>query len=250
MSDVAAVEGQPSGPGLSQVERVVDTFVAPSKTFKDILRSASWWMPFVLLVLVTLGTTVVVEKQVGWDRVAENQIRQNPKQEEALASLPPDQRASRMRITANVWRYLSYGSFAFILFFVSIFALIYWASFNFGLGAKTTFSQMFAVCMYASLPRLLIGLLSILTLLFGNNADAYDARNPVGTNLAYYMSDSGAALKAALSFFDVIGLWQLALLVIGTAIVAKVSTGKAAAVIVGWWVLGLLASVAIAAATS
>jgi hypothetical protein len=250
MSDIAAVEGQSAGPGLSQVERVVDTFVAPTKTFTDILRDSSWWLPFLLLVLVTLGTTVVVEKQVGWGRVAENQLHQNPKQEEAMASLPPDQRASRMQVTANVWRYLSYGSFAFILVFVAIFALIYWASFNFGLGAKTTFGQMFAVCMYASLPRLLIGLLSIVTLLFGNSADSYDARNPVGTNLAYYMPDSGPALKAALSFFDVIGLWQLVLLVIGTAIIAKVSTGKAAAVVVGWWVLGLLVSVGIAAATS
>ena len=250
MSDAVAVAGQPSGPGLSQVERVVDTFVAPTKTFKDILRSTSWWLPFLLLVLVTLGTTVVVEKQVGWGRVAENQLHQNPKQEEAMANLTPEQRASRMQVTANVWRYLSYCSFAFILVFVAIFALIYWASFNFGLGAKTTFGQMFAVCMYASLPRLLIGLLSIVMLLFGNSADSYDARNPVGTNLAYFLPDSGPALKAALGFFDVIGLWQLALLVIGTAIVAKVSTGKAAAVVVGWWVIGLLVSVGIAAATS
>jgi Yip1 domain len=250
MSDVAAVEGQASAPGLSQTERVVDTFIAPTKTFKDILRSTSWWLPFVLLVVVSLGTSAVVEKQVGWGRVAENQIHQNPKQEEAMANLTPEQRASRMQLTAKVWRYLSYGSFAFILFFVALFSVIYWASFNFGLGAKTTFGQMFAMYMYASLPRLLTGLLTILTLLFGNNADSYDGRNPVGTNLAYYMPDAGPTLKAALSFFDVIGLWQLVLLVIGTAIVAKVSTGKAAAVVVGWWLLGLLVSVGLAAVTS
>jgi Yip1-like protein len=250
MSDAVTVEGQSSGPGLSQVERVVDTFVAPSKTFKDILRSTAWWLPFLLMVLVALGTSAVVQKQVGWERVAENQIHQNPKQEEAMASLTPEQRASRMQVTASIYRYTNFGSFAFILIFVAIFALIYWASFNFGLGAKTTFGQMFALCMYASLPRLLTGLLTILTLMFGNSADSYDMRNPVGTNLAYFMPDSGPALKAALSFFDVIGLWQLVLLIIGTAIIAKVSRGKAAAVVVGWWVLGMLVSVGIAAATS
>jgi hypothetical protein len=250
MSDAIAVDGQSSGAGLSQVERVVDTFIAPSKTFKDILRSTSWWLPFLLLVLVTLGSTVVVEKQVGWERVSENQIHQNPKAEERMATLTPEQRASQLHLSANITRYVSYCSFLLILVFVAIFALIYWASFNFGLGAKTTFGQMFAVCIYAGLPRLLAGLLSILTLLFGNNADSYDIKNPVGTNLAYFMPDSGPALKAALSFFDVIGLWNLVLLVIGTAIVAKVSTGKAAAVVVGWWVLGLIISVGIAAATS
>jgi hypothetical protein len=250
MSDVVAVDGQHTEQGLSQVERVVDTFIAPRKTFTDILRSTSWWLPFLLLVLVTLGSTLTIEKQVGWERVAENQVHQNPKQEEAVANLTPEQRAGRMQVAAKIWRYLSYGSFAIILLFVAIFSLIYWASFNFGLGARTTFGQMFAVSMYASLPRLLIGVLSILTLLFGNDAESFDAKNPVGTNLAYYLPDSGPALKAALSFFDVIGLWQLVLLVIGTAIVAKVSAGRAAAVVVGWWLLGLLVSVAIAAASS
>ncbi|MGD0443219.1 MAG: YIP1 family protein [Edaphobacter sp.] len=248
MSDVAA--GQASGQGLSQVERVVDTFIAPSKTFKDILRSTSWWLPFLLMLLVTLASTAVVEKQVGWERVSENQIHQSPKAEERMASLTPEQRASQLRLSANITRDVSYGSFLLILVFVAIFALIYWASFNFGLGAKTTFGQMFAVCMYAGLPRLLTGLLSILTLMFGNSADTYDIKNPVGTNLAYFLPDSGPALKAALSFFDVIGLWNLVLLVIGTAIVAKVSTGKAAAVVVGWWLLGLLIVVGFTAATS
>ena len=37
--------------GLSQLERVVNTFVAPTATFKDILRSTSWWLPFVLTVV-------------------------------------------------------------------------------------------------------------------------------------------------------------------------------------------------------
>lgn len=244
MSEEVVVSG-----GLSQVERVVDTFIAPSKTFTDILRSTSWWLPFLLLVVTSLVTTVVVEKQVGWERVAENQIHQNAKQEARMADLTDAQRAQQMRVTGVVYRYISYGSFVFILVFVSMFALIYWASFNFGLGARTTFGQMFAVCMYASLPRLLTMLLSIVTLLFGGSAEGYDMRNPVGTNLAYFMPDAGPAVKTALSFFDVIGLWQLALLVIGMAIVAKVPRAKSAAVVIGWWLIGLIVSVGIAVVT-
>jgi len=246
MSD-AVVE---QGAGLSEVERVVDVFVAPSKTFTDILRKATWWLPFVLMVLVTLGTAVVVDKQVGFERVAENQVHQNAKQEESLNSLTPEQRAQRLHGMGIGYRYSSYAGFVFVLIFVAIGALLYWASFNFGLGAQTTYGQMFAVWMYAGMPRILTGLLTILTLMFGGNADAYDMRNPVGTNLAYYMPDAAPWLKAFLSFFDVIGLWCLVLLIIGTAIVAKVPRGKAAMVVVGWWVFGLLVSVGIAVATS
>lgn len=249
MADGVIADGQQKA-GLSQFERVVDTFVAPTKTFMDILRDSSWWLPFLLMVIVTLGTTVVVDKEVGFERVAENQVRQNPKQDERMSSLPAEQRAAQMHGMGVGYRYTSYGSFLFILLFVAIGAGLYWATFNFGLGAQTTFGQMFAVWMYASLPKLLTGLLTIVTLLFGGSAESYDMRNPVGTNPAYYMPDAGPALKAALSFFDVISFWQLALLVLGTAIVAKVSKGKAAAVVLGWWVIGLLVSVGIAVATS
>ena len=42
-------------PPLSQVERVVDTFIAPRKTFTDIRRSTSWWVPWVLISIVGLA---------------------------------------------------------------------------------------------------------------------------------------------------------------------------------------------------
>lgn len=40
MNDEVVVADGPRG--LGEMERVVDTFVAPTATFKDILRSASW----------------------------------------------------------------------------------------------------------------------------------------------------------------------------------------------------------------
>ena len=245
---VAADGGETAG--LSQVERVVDTFIAPSKTFTDIRRNTSWWLPFVLMVIVTLAVTFVIDRQVGFERVVENQIHASPKQEDAMNSLTPEQKAGRMKGMITGYRYTSYASPIFILVFTAIGALGLWATFNFGLGAQTTYGQMFCLWMFASLPRLLSGLLTIITLYFGGNAESFDLKNPVGTNPGYYMPDAAPWLKAALGFFDVIGLWVLFLLVIGTAIVAKVSKGKAAAAVVGWWVLILVISVAITAATS
>ena len=78
MSDVVAVDAQSGQPGLSQVERVVDTFVAPSKTFTDILRDTSWWLPFLLAVVVSIGVTYTIDRQVGFGRVVENVILDSP----------------------------------------------------------------------------------------------------------------------------------------------------------------------------
>ena len=236
--------------GLSEGERVLDAFVAPSKTFTDILRSASWWLPFVLMTIVSVATAFVVDRQVGFQRVAENQIHQSPAQSDRLDTLPAEQKAAQLNGMSKGYRYSTYGSFVLILVFVALFALVYWASFNFGLGARTTYGQMFAVWMYASLPKLFVGLLTIVTLLAGASAEGYNLQNPVGTNPAYYLPDAAPWLRSALSFVDVFSLWQLALLVVGTAIVAKVSRSKAATVVVGWWLLGLIVSAGLAAAFS
>ncbi|HUZ97600.1 MAG TPA: YIP1 family protein, partial [Edaphobacter sp.] len=158
MSDgVVVAEGQASGPGLSQVERVVDTFVAPSKTFTDILRSRSWWLPFLLIVVISWGVTLAVTSQVGWERVVENQIQASPKQQDALASLTPEQRTTRVHAMSVGYKYTSYGFPVLILIFSAVAALGLWATFNFGLGAQTTFGEMFCLWMYCSLPKLLIG---------------------------------------------------------------------------------------------
>ncbi len=253
MNDVISVQEiqeHPPEAGLTQVQRVADTFLAPSRTFADILRSTSWWLPFVLAVLVSLGVTFAIDRQVGFDRVVENTIHASPKQEEQLASLTPEQRTTRIKGMAAGYRYTSYASPVFILVFSAIGALVLWASFNFGLGARTTFGQMFCLWMYCSLPRLLSGLLTILTVVFGGNPESFDLKNPVGTNLGYYLPDAAPWLKTALGFFDIIGIWSLVLLVLGTAIVAKVSRGKAAAVVVGWWVLILIISIATTTAFS
>ena len=235
---------------LTEVQRVANIFVAPSKTFADILRSPIWWLPFLLLVLVTSAVTFTIDHKVGFTRVAENQIHASPRQEEALNQLPPEQRSDRMRVTATVTRYVSYASPVFILIFTAVGALVLWGSFNFALGAQATYPQMFAVWIYASLPRLLSGLLTIITLSFGGSPESFNLKDPVGTNVGYYLPDVAPWLKTALGFLDVIGLWNTALLVIGTAIVARVKLGSAAAVVLGWWFLMLILAVGAAAAFS
>jgi len=239
-----------SAPALSQVERVVDTFVAPSKTFKDILRSTSWWLPFVLMVVTSLLSAFVVQKQVGFDRVNENQIHASPKTEDQLNQLPPDQKQQRLALGAKITGVITYAIPVILLLGTAIYALILWGCFNFLLGAKTTFWQTFAVSFYAALPYLVLTVLLIATLYFGGNAEAYDYKNPVGTNPAYFMPDAAPWLKAILGEFDVIKLWTLALEVLGMAIIAKKTIAQSALVVVGLWAIRVILTVGGAAAFS
>jgi hypothetical protein len=236
--------------GLSEVERVLDVFVAPAATFTDILRSASWWLPFVLILIVSTLSTYSIDRHVGFSRVAENTVQASPKQAEQMSELAPADRAQQMEKRAIGTRYFSYAFPLLLLIFLAIYAAIMLGIFNFGLGAKMTYGQSMAVTIYASLPYLLISVLTILTVTFGNNAETFNIQNPVGTNPAYFLSDAAPWVKTLLTQFDLVRLWSLALTVVGFKIVAKKSTGQAAAVVVGWWLLVLLVSVAATAAFS
>jgi len=246
MQDAAAV---PEGQSLSQAERFVDTFVAPSKTFTDILRSTSWWLPFVFILLVGFVFNVAVDKKVGFDAIAQQQISANKFAAERIDALPPDQKAIQLHAAAARTRVTSYGSGLIILLFGAVISLLWWASLNFGLGAKTTYSQIFAVWIYAGLPKAFIYLLSTVLLFAGIGLDNFDMQNPLGSNPGYYM-DGVSGLKIALGFFDVFGLWALVLAVMGCAIVARKTTSQAAIVVCGWWVIGMLLLAGVTAAFS
>lgn len=234
--------------GLSQVERVVDTFIAPSKTFTDILRSANWLLPFIIMVVIATASAFAVDRTVGFPAVAEQAIARNSMASDRINGLPADQRAKVMQQQTTITKYSTYCSFIFILIIVAIHALLLWATFNFGLGAKTTYGQVFATVMFAGLPKALIWVLSIVLLFSGVGLDNFDVQNPVGTNIGYYMSSP--ALKMAGGFFDIFGLWGLALLVLGMSIISKKTIGQAAAVVIGWWLVGLLLLTGITAMTS
>jgi hypothetical protein len=236
------------GAGLSQIARVVDTFVAPSKTFADILRSSNWLLPFIIMVVIGMGSAFAIDRTVGFTAVAEQQMTKSSMQADRMASLTADQRANAIAMSAKFTRISTYCTFVFILIFVALHALALWATFNFGLGAKTSYGQVFAVCMFAGLPKALTWVLSIVLLFSGVGLDSFDVQNPVGTNIGYYLSSP--ALKMAGSFFDVFGIWSLVLLVIGMAIISKKTIGQAAAVVVGWWLLGLLLLTGVTAMTS
>jgi len=229
--------------GLSQMERVVNTFVAPTATFKDILRSTSWWLPFVLLVVSSLATAFVVDRKVGFDQVFDNQMRMSQKAQDRMADLAPAQKAQAVKVQVEVTKYFSYGSFAMVAIFLAIYSLILWASFNVGLGASTKYGQVFAVSMYASLPYLLTVLLTILALTLGGNAEGYDYKNPVGTNLGYYLPDAAPWLRALLSSFDVVKLWSVVLQVIGMAIIAKKKIAQSAIIVGIFWLIGVAMTV-------
>jgi hypothetical protein len=247
MSDIAV--GAEASKPLSQWERVLDTFIAPSKTFTDILRDTSWWLPWLLGVLFTLSFGVAIQQKIGWDKTYNNILLQSSQSQlDRLSQLPPDQQARQKAIGASFVKYIFWSTPLLGLLFAAIAASVLLATMNFGMGGHATFPQMFAVWMYATLPFLIQGILSMVTIFAGLDPDSFNLKNPVGTNLGYFLPlDSPKWLMAFGTAIDVLTLWVLILLTIGCAKVARIKTSTAAIAVWGWWILITLVKIGSAA---
>jgi hypothetical protein len=243
MSD--AVTNAEAAKPLSQVERVVDTFIAPTKTFQDILRDPSWWMPWLLGVVLTLGFGLAVQQKIGWDKTYNNILLQSPQsQQDRLAQLPPAEQARQKAIGASFVKYIFWTTPILGLLFAAIAILVLTGTLNFVLGGHAKFGQMFAVWMYAALPFTIQAVLVIVTIYAGLDADAFNLKNPVGTNIGYFLpQDSPKWLLAFGTAMDILTIWVLILLTIGSAIVAKMKRSTAAVAVFGWWILITLVKV-------
>jgi fumarate reductase subunit D len=234
--------------GLSEPERLINTFVAPSKTFKDIRTNSSWWVPWVLLSIFSLLFSYAVTTKIGWDQVVQNEIAKNPKAMERIDKMPPDQRENMLKMQASVSKYIGYGTPVVILVILVVVAAVLMATFNFGMGAKVEFGQSMAIVAYSYLPNIVSTLLAVVAMFAGADPEGFNIRNPVATNPGYFLSPTGNKfIYGVASMFDVIAIWMIILLGVGFAANSKVKRGTAIAVVAGLYVVIKLVGTALGA---
>src|SRR5579863_2602776 len=169
----------PAPEGLSQGARIIDTFIAPSKTFTDLRRSASWWAPFLLMVVISTVFVYTAGQKIGFRKIMENQMQAQPKQQEALEKLPADQREQRMEAGAKFTQIISYVFPVITLIIWLIIATALFATFKFAAGADVSFKVSLAIVVYAALPLMLKTLLSLVSVVAGMSPDSFSFQNPV-----------------------------------------------------------------------
>lgn len=229
----------PVAPPISEGTRIINTFIAPSKTFTDLRRNAKWWGPWLLISIFSIAFIFTMGKQIGFEQVSKNQIERSAKQAEQFDKLPPDQQANRLQVSAKIFRIFTYGSPVLILFFTLISTTALWATFKVGVAADTTFGQAYAISMYAGLPGIIGAILGIVSLFAGVNPEGFDINNPVGTNLAYFLDPdtTGKFIRGMASSLDVLIIWSIILTGIGYASTSKVKRSTAIMIVAGWYLV-------------
>jgi len=233
---------------LSEGARIIDTFIAPSKTFTDIRRNASWWGPWLLISIFSLIFIYAMSKQVGFEQISKNQIEHSSRADQ-FDKLPADQQARQLQVSSKVIAAFAYGSPAMILFYFLVETLVLWATFKIAAGAETSFKAAYAIVMYGALPGIIGGLLGTISLFAGVSPEGFDINNPVGTNLGYYLDPetTGKFVRGMASSLDVLSIWTIVLIGIGFASTSKVKRSTAIIIVAVWFLVYKLASSALGA---
>lgn len=233
---------------LSQGARIINTFIAPSKTFTDIRRNASWWAPFLLTTIISCGLVYVAGQKIGFAKIVENQMQSQPKAEARYEKLTPEQREQQIKWT-GISYYVIIPVFTLIIWLVV--AALQFATFRFGTNADISYSRSLAVVAYGGLPLVIKALLAIVSVLAGASADGFSMQNPVATNPGYFLNPAdGVFLYGLASALDVFMIWTLVLTAIGFSYAGKIKTTTAYVVVFVWWALLTVAGAGIGAAFS
>ena len=102
----------PESAPLSEGARLLDTFIAPSKTFTDLRRNASGWAwlaPFLLIAVVWVAFVYTVDQKIGFRKITEDQIQIIPKVADQFEKMPPETREQNLAARTKGARYFAYG---------------------------------------------------------------------------------------------------------------------------------------------
>jgi len=214
---------QPSQPGLSEPQRIIDTFIAPRKTFEDLKRNSSWWVPFVLSAVFSLLFGVVAVQKIDLVRFTRQQIEQSKLAQRQMEQLSPEQKEQAIQGRAAFTKAVFFISPAFSFVGGLIVAGILMAIFNFGFAAEVPYKRALAIVFYSFLPRILYVVLLSVSLLVSSDPDTIDiAGNPMPTSLGFLMDPQGNKfIYSLMTNLDLFAIWPLVLLGLGFAVASS-----------------------------
>jgi hypothetical protein len=250
MSDLEVQPVAEAAAGLTQWQRVSNTFTAPSKTFEDIKRgNKSWWLPLIVMALAGYLLFAAVSQKIGLQTVIDNQVRLDPKSQERMAQSSPEQRAAGNKIAMSITEGVFIAGPLIGLLGAAVLSGVMLGTINFIFGGRAKYSSVFAMYYYAYLPSIVKVLLGIVVIYAGIAPESFNIKNFAPTNLGAFLdpAETNKALYTLATSIDAVTIWTLILVSIGIATVAGVKRSSGYIAVFGWWVIVVLVSVGFAA---
>lgn len=230
---------------MESLNRLVAVLWAPTETFRKISERPTWAAALIVLLLIGGGVTWLGYQHVDVD-AQRTLVRDQIERRSGLRGEELDQQVDRMmEFNSKIVPFIPVIGVVFSIGFYALVAVLFLVALRLA-GGEIGYVQSFATTLHALVPLAVAALVTIPVILSQGTIDP--ERLQSGTLLASNLSflapdDAPKALVALLSSFDLFTVWAVILCTIGYSVVAKVSKGVAAAVVVGLWAVGIAVKV-------
>ncbi len=198
---------------LSEAGRLSGACFSPAAAFPDIARNGRWFIPVLILILISSFSVQLMISHVGVEQMLQNVMNSN----ERVQQLSAEQKAAAMdqqrKFMPIMMRTMPVIGVLLGLLVVAG-ALLF--TFRLLLDAEMTYKQVLNITCYASLPPSLVGTLTFVAFLFMKAPEDFDPQSASGLNAASFIPHGSAAwLKSLAGSLDIFTLWTIALMAIG-----------------------------------
>jgi hypothetical protein len=230
---IPEVQGEPK---LSFWAKLGLIFTSPSRVFKYLSQYPTWLAPTLLMLLVALVSGYFV-RDLGMQAQKERIMRSEKiteEQKELFLDRMEEQAGSPMQIVMMV-----VGVIVYIFASYVIVAGLFLFTGNVILGGSASFKQMLSVYAWGSLVGIPEAIIKVPLSLAKNSIHVY-------TSLAilFDTSQANTTLFKIANAVDIFAIWRVALWAIGFGIMYKFSQGKSYGVVIGWYVIWVVVSIA------
>jgi hypothetical protein len=242
---------------LGPFARLTGTLLSPGDTFADVNRKPTWIAPMIIAIATVLASTFFFQWRVNpdWDSIMRNQIKN--RMERSNQSLTEEQMQQQVSFAKGIAKFSPIIGAAVTPIFYVILAGIFALGLMF-IQAKTTFKKILSVVAWSSAATGIVATIVTMASLMVRDQEGLRSIDPtqsagiVPSNLAAFLpSDTSAVIKSVGGSLDIFSIWLLILLTIGFASIAgsrKITPGKTATVVFGFWAVYVLLKVGWAAA--
>jgi len=224
---------------------LLQIFFSPAKVFDRVRERGIWFPALLAITACAVLASFVVVQSLGMETIMRKQMESNPR---AMERMGPEGIAKAAN--SPVVKGFTYGG---PLIFTPLVLVITAALFMAGLsmtGSKLRFPQVLGATSYAWFPYSLLTLLmSALILQVSPSKEDLNLKNLIATNAGAFL-DPTTTNKSVYSFassIDLLSFGLIAFLSYGLARVSGRSFGSCAAIVIGVWLIYVIAKSGLAA---
>lgn len=223
---------QPDPPKeLSVGETLTGIFFEPGRVFESLRTRPRFLVAGLVLILLTVVVTAVLYARVDMGQFIREKMERSPRaaeQTEAQKEMGAKigKTMGMIAVPVSVPIVVAAGAALYLLGVMAF-------------AGSITYRQSVSLWVYSSLPPAVVASVVAIIVLLLKSADTIDPEHLLVTNPGAFMGEgSSPALVALLTQFDLVKFYGLFLAAVGFRKMAKLSSGSAWGVVLGFWLIG------------